>query len=218
MANVLVTTVYSFQNNPDFATPSGVTMAFAVNKINIRELSTPITFQGVDCYSTIEILEGDPPYAIYYVQETAASLIAAANGSVPAPLSLEDLSDVVVSSPVDGEVLTYNSGVWINAPGGGGFSYTVVNVNSTPYTVTQTSGNIVFLVDTTLVGGHITLDLPTPVGNTAQFTFKKVDTLSNDVVIDAGAFNIDGESTAIIYYGYTSATIISDNSNWKIIG
>ena len=219
MANVLVVTVYSFQNNPAFATVSGVQMAFAVNKISIRELDTPISFQGVDCYSTIEILEGTPPYAIYYCQETAASLIAAANGTVPAPLSLEDLSDVVVSSPVDGEVLTYSSGVWVNSPGGaGGYSYTVVPVNTSTYNATQTSGSIVFLVNTTTAGSNVTINLPTPVGNTAQFTFKKVDSGVNTVTINAGAFTIDGSTTAVIVYGNTSGVIISDNSNWKLIG
>lgn len=40
------------------------------------------------------------------------------NGTIN--VSLENLSDVVVTTPANGQVLTYTGGTWINATGGGG--------------------------------------------------------------------------------------------------
>ena len=105
----------------------------------------------------------------------------------------------------------------ISATGASGFSYTVVPVTSTPYNAAQTSGNIIILVDAATAGSNVIINLPTPVGNGAQFTVKKIDSGSNTVTLNPGAFTIDGDTSAIIYYQNTSGTIISDNANWKII-
>ena len=103
-----------------------------------------------------------------------------------------------------------------NPAGGGG--YTIVNVSSTTYNAAQTSGTIIILVDAATAGGNVTVNLPTAVGNTAQFTVKKIDSGVNTVTIDgSGAETIDGTATKVIYTQYVSLSVVSNNTNWFII-
>lgn len=118
---------------------------------------------------------------------------------------------VNISSTV-GNTLTLNpDGLYVPA-GGGGFAYTVVNVNTTPYTVVPITGVYVYLVDATV--GNITFNFPTAVGNTALYTVKKVDATANTVILDPnGAETLDGSATKIIRFQNTSVDIYSDNAN-----
>jgi hypothetical protein len=96
-----------------------------------------------------------------------------------------------------------------------GSSYTVINISTTPYSVIPTSGLYVYLVDATV--GNITINLPTAVGNTAEYEFKKIDATSGTVIVTPnGAELIDGEVNQTILYQNTSFTIISNNSNFYI--
>jgi hypothetical protein len=105
--------------------------------------------------------------------------------------------------------------VTISAAGGGGFAYTVVNVNTTPYNIVPVTGIYVYLVDAT--AGSITINFPTAVGNTALYTVKKVDASVNTVVLDPnGAETLDGLSTQTIRFQNTSVDIYSDNANLYI--
>lgn len=130
----------------------------------------------------------------------------------------------------DGSLATASAGyVWTlmnNVTGEGSWEpssgtssgYTVVSVTSATYNATQTSGEIVLLVDTATAGGNVTINLPTAVGNTAKFIIKKIDSGSNTITIDGDTTEtIDGSTTATILYQYTRTTIISDNLNWYII-
>lgn len=104
--------------------------------------------------------------------------------------------------------------VTVNTSGG----YSVVTISSTTYNATQTSGSIVLLVDAATAGGAVTINLPTAIGNTAQFIIKKIDTGSNIVTTDAfSTQTIDGGLTAIIRVGYTSITIVNNNANWFVM-
>lgn len=94
-------------------------------------------------------------------------------------------------------------------------AYTVSTITSND-TRSETSGEKIILADAT--SGAITISLPTAVGNTAKFTFKKTDSSVNTVTVDPnGTETIDGDTTAIIQYQDTAFTIISDNANWQII-
>ena len=116
----------------------------------------------------------------------------------------------VTLSPTSGE-----GEVTINVQGGG---YTIVNVITTTYNATQTSGTIVLLVDAATAAGNVTVNLPTAVGNTAEFIIKKIDSGVNTVTIDgSGAQTIDGTATKVTYTQYVSLSVVSDNSNWFII-
>lgn len=114
-----------------------------------------------------------------------------------------------------GNTLTLNpDGLYVPASGGG-FGYTVINVNTTPYTVVPMTGVYVYLVDAT--GGNIIIDFPTAVGNTALYTIKKVDSSANTVTLDpSGAETIDGYATQTIRFQNTSVDIYSDNANLYI--
>ena len=102
-------------------------------------------------------------------------------------------------------------------PGAGGSSgWTIVSVSSTPYPITPTTGNILYLVDAT--SGAITLNVPTAVGNTAVYAFKKTDASANTVIVDANSTEtINGDSTAVIQYKNTAFQMVSDNANFNII-
>lgn len=114
-----------------------------------------------------------------------------------------------------GNTLTLNpDGLYVPASGGG-FGYTVVNVNTTPYAVIPITGVYVYLVDATL--GNITVNFPTAVGNTALYTVKKVDSSANTVILDPnGAETLDGQATQTIRFQNTSVDIYSDNANLYI--
>lgn len=106
----------------------------------------------------------------------------------------------------------------LQAGGGSGGGYTIVNVTSTTYTATETSGRIVILVDAATAGGNVTVNLPTAVGNTAEFIVKKIDSGVNTVTIDgSGSETIDGTTTKVIYTQYVSISMVSNNANWFII-
>ena len=119
-------------------------------------------------------------------------------------------------SATPGNTLTLNpDGLFVPAGGGGGFAYTVVNVNTTPYTIVPITGVYVYLVDAS--GGSITMNFPTAIGNTALYTVKKVDNSANTVILDPnGAQTLDGQATQTIRFQNTSVDIYSDNANLYI--
>lgn len=161
------------------------------------------------------------------------------------PRSLAGLYDLNIGGVTDGQVLSYNSATkkWIPGTGGGvSLSLTTtgtsgvatynpgtgvlnipnyssgsggitrsVSVISTPTTAGATaSTDYVYIVS-----GTTTLTLPTAVGNTNEYTVKRVGT--NDVTVaTTSGQTIDGSSTAVIKVQYQSLTFISDNSNWNI--
>lgn len=99
--------------------------------------------------------------------------------------------------------------------GGGGFSYTTVAVNTTPYAVVPITGWYMYLVDAT--AGNITINFPTAVGNNAVYTVKKVDASANTVILTPnGAETIDGLATQTIRFQNTSVDIYSNNANLYI--
>lgn len=101
-------------------------------------------------------------------------------------------------------------------PSSTGSSGYTVQTQTADNTLGETSGDQIMLVDATT--GAVTLTLPTAVGNTAKFTFKKIDSSANTVTIACdGSETIDLDATAIINYQNTAFTIISDNTNWQII-
>lgn len=112
-----------------------------------------------------------------------------------------------------GWVLTWTgSGFVLASPGSGSFAYLVQSFNSTPAT-----GIIgINLVDASSTG--IAMSIPIATGNTgATVVVKKTDATSNTVVITPAGGLIDGQSSATIFYGNQTFTIISDGTNWWII-
>lgn len=79
MANILTASIYGYQGNPDYTTNMGIEIGFPTSQIIIKPISPAISFQGVDCNSSIEIITVQPPFPIYYSSETAANLIYGSN-------------------------------------------------------------------------------------------------------------------------------------------
>jgi hypothetical protein len=104
-------------------------------------------------------------------------------------------------------------GTWAAPPGSG--AYTVYSPTTTT-SVTETSGEVIVLVDAT--SGNLTVNLPTAVANTAKITVKKIDSSANTVIIDGNTTQtIDGSLTKTIEFQYTSVSLISNGSNWFIV-
>ena len=62
------------------------------------------------------------------------------------------------------------------------------------------------------------MNIPTAVGNTAVYAFKKMDSTANTVIVDAsGIETINGDTTAVIQYKNTVFQMTSDNANFNII-
>lgn len=118
---------------------------------------------------------------------------------------------------VDGITVTGDgtAGNPLIAPAGSGFTYTIVNVNTTPYTIIPITGVYKYLVDTTV--GNITINFPTAVGNTALYTIIKTTADTNSIICDPnGAQTINGNPTQTIKFQNTSITVYSDNANLYI--
>ena len=91
----------------------------------------------------------------------------------------------------------------------------VVLINSSTYSATQTSGNHVLLCDTS--ANNVTISLPTAFNNKAIFNIKKTAP-ANLMIIDANSSEtIDGDTVININAQYEAVTLVSDNSNWSVI-
>lgn len=90
--------------------------------------------------------------------------------------------------------------------------------------VTKTTGT--YTLDTTYdsvlcdcTGGAITLNLPAVATSSGfEYSITKIDSSANAVTIDANASElIDGATTQVIQFQYTSLDIICDSAAWYII-
>lgn len=92
---------------------------------------------------------------------------------------------------------------------------TVVNVSTATYSSTATTGTVVLFCDTT--ANTVTVNLPTAVGNLAVFYIKKTASANTLVIDPAGTETIDASTTVTISVQNDSLTLISDNTNWKVV-
>lgn len=91
-----------------------------------------------------------------------------------------------------------------------------IATKTTTYTTTNADG--VILCDAT--AGAFTVTLVTASGNTGLTqTFKKTDSTASVVTIDAnGSQTIDGSLTYALSQQWTHVTLVSNGSNWMIVG
>ncbi|RKY40075.1 MAG: hypothetical protein DRP85_09290 [Candidatus Makaraimicrobium thalassicum] len=64
--------------------------------------------------------------------------------------------------------------------------------------------------------GAITITLPSPSAN-ARVAVKKVDSSTNNVTVDAGTANIDGNTTFTLGTQYESYEFYCDGTNWYVL-
>ena len=91
----------------------------------------------------------------------------------------------------------------------------ITTVTGTTHNATATFGTVCVLCDTT--ANNVTVNLPTAVGNTAIYIIKKI-VAANSMIIDGlSTETIDGSATVTIVVENESLTLVSDNTNWKVI-
>ena len=99
-----------------------------------------------------------------------------------------------------------------------GLDYWYSYPSSASITASAAAGNAsLILADATSAG--ITVTLRTAVGCLGhRVTIKKTDSTENAVILDgSGSQTIDGELLWTLSVPYECITIVSDNSNWKIV-
>jgi collagen triple helix repeat protein len=95
-------------------------------------------------------------------------------------------------------------------------SVVTVTFADSPYTALPSD----WMIKADASGGPIIINLPTAVGITGkQYVVKKIDTSGNVVTIDpAGLETIDGVTTVGLSTQWDLVVLVSDGSNWMIIG
>lgn len=106
------------------------------------------------------------------------------SGFITGISNLSDIGDVTITSPQDGDVLTYdsNSGEWINSTGGGGGSYL-------PLSGGTMTGNI------TISGSGFTLGNSTQEWNTVY---------TSQVTSNSNTLRVGGNSSSVFYFAPTA--------------
>lgn len=146
--------------------------------------------------------------------QTSGTLHAAATTSVAGFLSAADktILDNATSANTASVIVKRDANKNIFASG----CVEPVVTKTTTYTAALTDS--VILCDSS--SGAFTITLPTAVGNTGKvFTFKKINAVGNIVTIDGnGSETIDGAATITFFTQWNMRQIISDGSNWLLIG
>lgn len=98
------------------------------------------------------------------------------------------------------------------------YQFTPVSVTSTTYTALTTSS--ILLVDADTAGGNVTVTLPTAASLSGRlYVIKKIDSSSYTVTVDGdGSETIDGATTKTIYGENDRLILISDGTNWVVLG
>ena len=123
---------------------------------------------------------------------------------------LEDLDDVIITSPSNGQVIEYDVGIWKNVTPSG-ISRTLV-LKTGEYIAHDLE---VVLCDATISGFQVTLPA---LGNGVFIDVKKTDASANIItIIGSGIETIDGAANFLIESQWESYTFISDGSNWFVI-
>ncbi|RLG09749.1 MAG: hypothetical protein DRN64_03595 [Thaumarchaeota archaeon] len=108
---------------------------------------------------------------------------------------------VIVNASEDG--LTFG-----DVPPSGGWSLKKVTADYTA------SSNEFVLADASATA--ITITLPSPSAN-ARVAVKKIDSSTNEVVVDAGTSKIDGSSTKTLKTQYEAYEFYCDGTDWYIL-
>jgi len=134
--------------------------------------------------------------------------------------NLGDLSDVTISTPSSGQVLSYNGTNWVNSAAGGGGGSVPAVTSATPssdYTISTTSG----IEEIYLLNPSVAINVNLPSAATASSGYKyTIKNLSNtySLTVDPNSTEtIDGVGTYQLNVQYQSLTIVSDGTNWHII-
>jgi hypothetical protein len=147
-------------------------------------------------------------------------LPAVGGSSLTSLPGIDTLSDVVITSAANGQILSYNGTNWINSAPGAAMSRATVITNAlasyTPPTVA--SGVIEVLYVLSGASTTVTLTNITAAGNSGlKLTFKKLTSTLLQIVPASGE-SIDGLTAGTdIVQQYAALTIMSTGSTWVIV-
>jgi len=121
------------------------------------------------------------------------------------------IDNPTLTTPVSGD-FTVGDFLWpavlINTP-------TVTKTSVLTYNATATLNTQIILCDTST--NNVTVNLPTAVGNTAIYEIKKTAAANSMILDPASTETIDGSTTITVVVENESLTLVSDNTNWKVI-
>ncbi len=87
-------------------------------------------------------------------------------------------------------------------------------VTDAAYSPAQTSGEA--FIDCNYLGGDCTIQLPDATGNTAKFFIANIST-NSVIILPVSGEDINGDSSLIINFQYSSVTLVSTGSGWRIL-
>lgn len=148
-------------------------------------------------------------------------LPAVGGSSLTSLPSIDTLSDVVITSATNGQVLSYNGTNWINsAPGSAMSRATVITSALLAYVPPAVASGVIEVLYVLNPGNNATVTLTniTAVGNAGlKLTFKKT-TAGIVQIIPASGESIDGLTAGTdIIQQYGALTLMSTGSTWVIV-
>lgn len=193
--------------------PAGGSAGQVLSKINNNDYNTQWTSQIIRCSTN----DTTPNFLLNKLSSGSNIAFALQNSSADENIqiswsaAINDLSDVVITSPLNNQVLAYIGGNWTNQ--------TLSPIAETYATTTAdiTASSLKTFVDAN--AGAITITLPTA-ASVAGFTYtiKKIDSSINAVSVAAsGAETIDGSATQSLPNQYDVLRVFSNGTQWFIV-
>jgi hypothetical protein len=133
---------------------------------------------------------------------------------------IDTLADVTISSPTDGQVLSYDSASseWVNADPSGGGGVPEIDVSSPSATETLDAPSAPEEVYIYTPSAAITVNLVAAATCGAGFRYHIKNRGSYTLTIDANSTEtIDGNQTYELNVAESAVTLVTDGSNWFII-
>lgn len=155
----------------------------------------------------------------FYRDAHASTAINSSGQTITLPNKLMIQNAYVEMNPTtNGFVLRYDSGAnkWVGAADYSKRTVYNKSASDSPITISEAVGEVFVFVDATI--GNTIVNLPAAAGNLTKITVKKIDATANYVRLDGnGAETIDGAATVDITTLNGKLTVVSDNTNFKII-
>lgn len=129
--------------------------------------------------------------------------------------STETAQDDIFNAVVDGVnvTTTYNDA-------GNTFTINAYNAKRTAFSTTSTLDATHYYAACDATSGSMTINLPTAAGITSRvYIIKKIDSSSNTVTIDPNSTEtIEGDSTYVLSAQWDYVRLVSNGTNWEVIG
>jgi uncharacterized membrane protein len=131
--------------------------------------------------------------------------------------SINDLSDVTITSATSGQVISYNGSAWVNSAAAGGSAPAVTTDSSGTNTTISTSTGLeeIHLISNTTNNVVITIPAGSTVGAGYKYNIKRLG--AGTVSIQPASGTIDTAASFALANQFDSVTLTSDNSNYFII-